>query len=155
MAEFFRAWVLSLSGIIVFGSLCEMILPSGAYKKYIRLTICIMLVLSVLSPFADKQKEGIELEIPEGEGHTDAESASLRHTDEVMKIYKQKLCDGIEEELGQEVYIECEVCENEEAFGRIESVTIQANRQISEEKIESICEKYGISKNEVSIRYTK
>ncbi len=155
MAEFFKVWVLSLSGIIVFGSLCEMILPSGVYKKYIRLTICIMLALSVLSPFADKQIDDIEIEIPEGEEYTEENSASYRNTDEVIKIYKQKLCDSIRDELGREADVECEVCRDEEAFGRIDALMIQTNDWISEKKIEGICEKYGISKNEISISYAK
>ena len=38
MIEFLRGWTLSLAGIIVFGSLCEMLLPNSVYKKYIKVS---------------------------------------------------------------------------------------------------------------------
>ena len=51
MIEFLRGWTLSLAGIIVFGSLCEMLLPNSVYKKYINLAIGLILCIAIVSPF--------------------------------------------------------------------------------------------------------
>lgn len=153
MTEIFRSWVLLLSGIIVFGSICEMILPSGVYKKYIRLAIGLMLVLSLLSPFTEGDAD-ITVEIPEysGEYTRDATAEQSQRAD-ILRIYKQKLCDSIKEEIGGGCEIECEVCEEENNFGSIENIRIVADREISGKIIESMCEKYGLSNDKITIEY--
>ena len=68
MTGFLKAWTMSVAGIIVFGSICEMILPGSLYKKYVHLAIGLMMILSVLSPIV-KHKINTDAEIPRYEAY--------------------------------------------------------------------------------------
>ena len=63
MTELLKNIVMSASGIIVFGSVCEMILPDNTYKKYVHLAIGLMLILAFLSPFINRNCR-FDFEIP-------------------------------------------------------------------------------------------
>ena len=52
MLDGLRSWAMMISGVVVFGSMCEVILPDGEFQKYIRLAIGIMLIFALVSPFA-------------------------------------------------------------------------------------------------------
>lgn len=155
MTDFFKSWILSLSGVIVFGSMCEMILPSGAYKKYIHLAIGLMLILTALTPFT-KDRTYTELEIPDGAGeYTSRISAEERQNEDIIRIYKQKLCEGMKEELGGgDIEIECEICEEDEAFGSIERVRIKADGELDSDAAERLKEKYGLSDDKITVEYS-
>lgn len=152
MTDFFRSWILSLSGIIVFGSMCEMILPGGAYKKYIHLAIGLMLILTVLTPFT-KDHTYTEFEIPDGTGeYTSRSTAEERQNEDIIRIYKQKLCEGMKEELGGgRVEIECDICEEGEAFGSIENVRIRSVDELDSDATDRLKERYGLSDDKITI----
>ncbi len=151
MTEFLKSWIMSLSGVIIFGSMCEMILPNGVYKKYIRLVIGIMLVAALLSPFVGQD---ISVEISEFADSSSTEDiANQRLMEDVIAIYRQKLCDKIREDIGEGADIECEICEEEKDFGSIVSVKIVTDKEISKDTQERLAEKYGLSKEQITIEY--
>lgn len=161
MLNFLKSWALSLSGIIVFGSVCEMILPGGVYKKYLHLAIGLMLILTLLTPFV-KGGFDAELELPaDFSAYAESENMDSRQRAEVIRVYKKKLCDKICSELKKytdaEVEVKCEICGTEENFGSIESILIIADstgeRKISDEAIDAVCGVYGLSRDSVSIKY--
>ena len=152
MTDFFKSWILSLSGVIVFGSMCEMILPGGTYKKYIHLAIGLMLILTVLTPFT-KDRVDTELEIPDGTGeYTSRVTAEERQNEDIIRIYKQKLCEGMKEELGGGcVEVECDICEEDEAFGSIERVRIRTEGELCADASDRLKQRYGLSDDKITI----
>lgn len=52
---------MSIAGIIVFGSVCEMLLPNNTYKKYLQTVIGIMLIFAAVSPLL--KQGGVELHV--------------------------------------------------------------------------------------------
>lgn len=155
MTDFFKSWILSLSGIIVFGSMCEMILPGGAYKKYIHLAIGLMLILTVLAPFT-KERTYTELEIPDGTGEYASRTvAEGRQNEDIIRLYKHKLCEGMKEEFGDgSVEIECDICEEGKAFGSIERVRIRADGELDADATDRLKERYGLSDDKITIEYS-
>lgn len=153
MTEFLRSWILSVSGVIVFGSMCEMILPSGVYKKYIHLAIGLMLVLSFLAPFTGGERIDLP-EIPRIE-EADANRGEESSEADIIKIYKKKLCDAIKSEIGDiggEVQIGCDICEDEENFGKIKMVRITTKgAEISDDIIVKIKQSYGLTDGEIEV----
>lgn len=154
MSDFFENWALALSGVIVFGSMCEMILPSGVYKKYIHLAIGIMLVLTVLKPVINF-KGDIKAEIPESTGKcAETLSAEMGQSEDIIKIYKAKLCEKIAEKCGGRVEVECEICDGEQDFGKIERVYIKSKKPTdSIDNIKNIiAEDLGIAADRVIVK---
>ncbi len=163
MPEIFKVWAMSLAGIIVFASLCETILPSGSYKKYLHLTIGIVLVLALISPFTKNRAE-LDFSIAtQREAYKASTDMSDFQKEKVMKIYKDKLASRLDEELesktGQSVDVIIEVSEAEDSFGRIERLLIttedSSRGKISEGAIEELCHSFGVDMEAVGVKYIK
>lgn len=159
MPEFLKAWAMSLSGIIVFGSVCDMLLPNDAYKKYIHLAIGIILILALISPFAEGNFEP-EASLPAFSEACEIE-AEGQEREAILKVYKNKLHEkmkeDIEETAGVEFDIRCEINETEEEFGEIEEIRIIADAKdgvrINDRAIEILCDRYGVSRDKISVKY--
>lgn len=159
MPEFLKAWAMSLSGIIVFGSVCDMLLPNDVYKKYIHLAIGIILILALISPFTEGDFE-IEASLPVFSESYDKETDG-QEREAVLKIYKNKLSEKMKADIegiaGVDFEIKCEINEAEEGFGEIEEIRIIADAKggvrINERAIAIICDRYGVSRDKISIKY--
>lgn len=161
MLEFLKEWAISLSGIIIFGSICETVLPNGIYKKYIHLAIGMMLIIAVISPFV---KGDVSIEnnftYPEA-AYTMRDDMDQTQKEEIMRIYKKKLCEKIEAELskvaGVELDVKCQITGDEENFGEVEVLWITADGncgiQISEKVYAVLYDKFGIKKGVVDVKY--
>ncbi len=161
MTEFLKSLVMSLSGVIIFGIICERILPRGVYKKYIQLTIGFVLILTLISPFAGEKFE-IEIEIPpEKSAQEMAESMDERERSEILRLYKSKLCEKMTEDMketaGVDFEIKCQVCSAGEGFGQIENVWITVDGEggaaINKSAVDVLRNKYGIDEDAISVKY--
>lgn len=123
MIEFLKSMTMSVAGIIVFGSVCEMILPDGSYKKYLHLAIGLMLILAFLAPLTDREDK-TEAEIPKIE----AQSVETAQSEDVLRLYKDKLCKRIEQEIkdrtGADAEASCSVSSEKKTFGAIEKLEV-------------------------------
>lgn len=152
MTDFFRAWVMALSAIIIFGSMCEMILPEGRYKKYVHLAIGLMLIMSVLKPIVNNDVD-IAAKIPVGEIKA-TKRDEVENKDAVIRIYKAKLEKSVSLEPGFEnALVECDVCEEDDGFGRIDRMSIRTKEIITPEHINAVMEKYALTEDEIDIKY--
>lgn len=163
MTEFLKNIVMSAAGIIVFGSVCEMILPDNVYKKYIHLAIGLMLILAFLSPFVSQNYR------PEFEVSSSSASADIAETDEktrkeVMRIYTQKLNEQISKNISDatetKACAECEINSDDDKFGEIKAVdvTVTMPSAIDAERINNtvkdrIYDAYGVDKDKISVRF--
>ena len=160
MPEFLKAWAMSLSGIIVFGSVCDMILPNDSYKKYIHLSIGIILILALISPFAENGLE-IEPSMPVFSKGYNIETEK-RENEGVLSIYKNRLREKMRADIidvaGVNFDIRCEVSQAEESFGEIEMVCIIVDAKdgvkISDRALGIICDTYGVARDKISVKYT-
>lgn len=160
MSEAIRSWIMVLAGVIVFGSVCEMILPSGAYKKYVQLAIGLMLVLAVIKPFADDGFSAME-SVSVSSAYDDAMKMDERQREDIIKIYKNRLAEKMSAEIkdvaGVEFMLRCEVSEDEENFGSVKKVFIAAdakdNIKVSDDAVELIKLNYGLSDSEIEVKY--
>ena len=162
MTEFLRAWTMTLAGIIVFGSLCEMILPSGVYKKYIHLAIGLMLCLAVLSPIAGKKIE-VDTSFFDSGVYAKLDKPEEAQKSEIVKVYKDKLCKSMADEVKKysdlDFDIKCDVYEDDKSFGNIKNIwiTVDANRgeKLNDKSVEALKSVYGIDDENINIKYLK
>lgn len=162
MGEFIRAWILSLSGVITFGVVCERIIPNGVYKKYIQLCVGLMLILSLIRLPAGEVTD-IDATLPANLSAEEmTEDMSEREVSDVLRLYKKKLCDKIKEDIsspaGVDFDIKCEVNSGDN-FGQVERLFIivdaSENKEINKSVIDIIEDKYGIGRDVISIKYVK
>lgn len=163
MAGFFKSIVMSAAGIIVFGSVCEMILPDNAYKKYVHLAIGLMLILTFLSPFINRNYR-LEFEIPSSAAAAEIAEKDEKTRKEVIRIYTKKLNERISESISEatetKANAECEINENDDKFGKIErvGVTVTMPSAIDAERINNIIkdkiyDTYGVDKDKISVKF--
>ncbi len=153
MLEFLRNLALSVSGIVVFGSLCEMILPNGVYKKYIHLTIGLVLVISIISPVLNFDTD-IDV------SYIDTDKMEEAQKDDVIRLYKKNLAINMKKQIeaiaGVDFDIKCDVYDTQEDFGKIKNIWITVDAEsgvkISDAAIEMLKENYG---HNISIKYLR
>ena len=162
MGEYIRAWVMSLSGVITFGVICERIIPNGVYKKYIQLCVGLMLILALIKLPAEDMAD-IDAVLPEYLSAEEmTENMSEKETADVLRLYKTKLCDKIKEDVGivagVDFDVKCEV-NGRDDFGRVEKLWVivdaSENKEINKGAIDIIEGKYGVDRDVISIKYIK
>ncbi len=140
--EWIRDWIMQIAGVIVLSAICEVIMPNGEMKKYVRPVIGLVLVFAVIKPVL-----GFSAERPDfpRAGETQRQAAELQKNldetkrREVVSIYSEKLCRNIENELKSggvksDVSVSAEIDgENGDSFGEIVSVTVEGDEKIAEE----------------------
>lgn len=167
MLTFLREWALSLSGVAIFGSVCEVILPEGSFQKYIRLTVGMLLVLTLLTPMEQIFHiipDAGELVAIHSRAYEEREEMEDREKEAVLQIYRenlnQKLLTSLKQRLGEKkILLKCQIEEdNPENFGTIKEVQVflYPEESYDIEEIQKICkEDYGIPKERVIARYLK
>ncbi len=160
MLEMLRDWAMVLSGVAVFGSLCEVILPEGSLQKYIRLGLGMLLVLALISPFQKfLQKDFAGMDGSGGiHAYWERENMEEKQKQEVLHFYRENLSQKMEQTLREEFpgfsgEVTCKVEEeNPEKFGQILQIRVEADGNGTAEQIrEVLCREYGVEKNQVEV----
>lgn len=155
MIKALQDWAMVLSGVAVFGSLCEVILPEGSFQKYIRLALGMVLVLALLSPVREFLLEGWrDNEEMIQERYQKTEEMEETQREEVLRIYKTRLNQKILSTLqryGISGKVECVVGEKEKNFGEIEEVQVWASEQDSPKIYEILQKEFSIAESRIVI----
>ena len=163
--ENIKEWVITLSGIIVFGSLCEMIVPTSNFQKYIRLVIGIILVLALMSPIYSFFKT----DMPNKIFTADAVATYAHNSNDVEKYQKRKIISLYKEKLAHKILnsvledmanfsaeIKLEIEEgDEEKFGAVNRLVLLTETNYNSNEKEHIkkiiTNEYGISENKIIV----
>ena len=167
MLEALRDWAAVLSGVMIFGALCEVILPSGSFQKYIRLAVGLLLVFTLMTPFL----EILHLRDADSGIFNAGESAYLAREEmeekqraEVLLLYQkslnQKMMASIKNlRKRDDVEVRCSVCEEIGRFGAVDGVLVLVRAAPSEKDTEKIRQlmrqEYGVAEDQITLRYIK
>ncbi len=160
--EWLRDWVIQIAGIIVLGAICDMIMPRGDMKKYVKLVIGMVLVFAIIRPITGISVDSIDLDLPyeRQERLTDLQNKlSTKERDDILKLYSQKLEKSVANcvftKWGCEAQVKVEVEEqNEEKFGRVQYIRIKLEDKgvATENEIkEYIGEVFDVNRNRIDI----
>ena len=167
MMEALREWAMLLAGVMIFGSICESLLPQGGLSKYVRLTVGLLLVLTLIAPVMHWMEKGGGagglLETPARSASMQAEDMREKQRQAVIRLYKKKLEEKIKETLaggiGNHTFtVHCMVNEEEgEQFGEITSVTVVFQAADAYDYTGYVKEQlhkiYGIEEEDTIIKY--
>lgn len=139
--ELFKDWAMTISGIVVFGSACEVILPGGSFRKYTRLAIGLVLIVTMLNPLKGLSKGEVELFLQEisTEAYNQREQMEQTQKEDVVKLYRQNLARKMEaslqESLGDtNIKVSCQVEEQDaDTFGTVQKVEVLVNAEGKED----------------------
>lgn len=164
MLEGLKSWAMTAAGITVFGSICELILPSGSFQKYIRLAIGLVLILTIVTPIQRFLHISADEDIftVTSQAYDRHSEMSERQKQDVILLYKQnlsqKIVASVKEGTGETAEAECDVEENDrENFGNVKKITVFIYTEESSAltgRIETLLKRdYGIEKEKITVRY--
>lgn len=165
--EELRQWAQTLAGLVVLGSACEMVLPESNFRKYIRLTVGMILVLHLLSPFPSILRQEWSMKDFRVSGQTAENITGMENTqsEQVIRIYLDTLNARVKQSLSAQIAepILSVVCransETEGDFGTVTAVSVTIDGARTEETLQAVQntlrQEYGIASNLVSVRFSK
>ncbi len=160
--EWIKEWIWQIVGIIILSAICDMIMPRGEMKKYVRLVFGLVLVVAVIRPVISVT----DLSVAEFKGSEIQRGAAElksqldeREQFNVVRLYKEKLCENIKNELALSNEIQTEIKveiedKNEKDFGTIKNVTVilHTNMPIQTDGIKkTIDREFGVKAENIRI----
>lgn len=172
--DWIRSWAISISMVVVFGTLVEFIMPNGNYRKYIHLVLALLLIITISNPIikmvnGDFRFDMYEFNVNEGARYADNEELEDRQKNDVIRVYTKSLENTMQRQLEENIAelkgkfrVRVEVDNEENEFGKVSRVAIivddsvdlsdnQAEDNIRNEIIELVSESMGISKDKVAV----
>ena len=169
--EALRDWTMTIAGVIVFGSMCDMLMPENGIKKYIRLALGLILVISIITPvvsllggFRDGSIPQIDSE--QENAYTSYSQMEERQREDITKIYREnvgaKINSALESKYPDRTFeTRVETSDSQENFGEIlrVDVVVYTNSETGEEQRkdlsssveETINQNYGVDKKNIYV----
>lgn len=169
--EALRDWTMTIAGVIVFGSMCDMLMPENGIKKYIRLALGLILVISIITPVVSllggfKDGNIPQINSEQENAYTSYSQMEERQREDITKIYREnvesKINATLETEYPDRTFeTRIETSDSQENFGEILRVDVvihtNSGTDGTEEKDlvssvkESINQNYGVDKKNIYV----
>lgn len=159
---------MTVAGVVIFGSICDMLLPEGTFRKYMRLAIGLILILTMVNPIQQLLHNPLSLPSFSYENqaaYRQHEEMEEMQQKEIMTVYKkrleEKIMTSVRAMFGNcQGYANCRIeTDDERRFGTIQAVTIvlkQDEKIGTENEIKAFLhENYGIKKESITVSYTR
>ena len=138
----------------------DILMPSGAYKKYIKLSLGVLLILVIMNPIARLINKNFyinDIDIANGsQKATNSQDYKNLYNAKVIEAFKQGLCDKLLTELSKnkievsKIVFEVDENENSEKYLTPTYVTITASSNINTSKVSQIIgNQFGITQNKI------
>lgn len=165
MGDALKEWTLVVSAVVVFGSICEIILPEGSFQKYTRFVIGLILISALATPIYSllKLKPNMGNLIDEkAELYTDYTRMEETEGKTVIRIYKkkmeQKMLWSLQENVSKDIIdVDCDINDSKENFGNIKRVRVYVGTESKSlsDRIYRCIRDYGVEENLVYIDLSK
>ena len=169
--EALRDWTMTIAGVIVFGSMCDMLMPENGIKKYIRLALGLILVISIITPVVSllggfKDGNIPQINSEQENAYTSYSQMEERQREDITKIYRENVESKINATLeteypGRAFETRVETSDSQENFGEIlrVDVVVYTNSETGEEQRkdlstsveETINQNYGVDKKNIYV----
>ena len=139
MVEFLSSWAKSLGLVVVIVSILEMLLPNNKIKKYVRMTMGIYILFSIISPFV-KNKEILNIGNIDLENYRTTETTAIDQTSmdkRILQLYNEELEKDIKTKI-QEKGFKVLQCKVEAKMGGKDEETQITKIKLNVEKEENI-----------------
>ncbi len=137
--DWIREWILQIIGVIILGTVCDIIMVEGEMKKYVKPILGFVLVLTMIRPVTALSKDRLRLNVLwESVGNS---AEIIEDTDKIQQthiidMYQERLgttvADMIRAKYGFETEIAVFADRETESIGAIERVEIKIKVQESQ-----------------------
>ncbi|MFV0313506.1 MAG: stage III sporulation protein AF [Anaerotignum sp.] len=166
MLEAFGAYIKTITALTIFSALACMLMPEGAFRKYVELVLGVLVLTAVLNPFLlvfGTDKGQVELDLLKNQVRMEsmflsAEEYESMEQQKVTAAYGQVLEDRVKEDLTKKYsdidwvhIIFCQDMESEN-YGTIENITIGYADGDAEKLRAYTAKRYGLAEDTVIIK---
>ena len=154
--EWIRNWAMQVAGITVLAAICDVIMPRGNMQKYVRMVMGLVLIIALVKPLSGITGErfGAALSDSRARAVEMKNSMTERERSEVLRVYRAKLAESIDNELRA-----ADICAAEEEtdgrFGDITEVTVtlggSAGKNAAGSAKTLICKKFRVRRDNIRI----
>ena len=160
---FLHTWALSISGAVIIGAVCEMLMPEGDLKKYARLILGIVLIVIIVRPISRDWGQAFysgEVAYQTNVAAVSPDAAAKNMDDQVMSLYKKQLADAMKADLSAQIKgYAFEVQIESDGSGNISSAAVMltstgsgGDLPAAEGKaVQILTEKYGVDKSKITL----
>lgn len=164
--NFLKGWAQLISGAIIFTALCEILLPQGSTKKYIRLILGMILTLAIIKPMESFSSANFSYDLFDFEkslAYKTADEKEKSESELIIKLYKENLEDNIKKRLKKDVnadfFLDISVSEDSKNFGEIKNALIKVYQQDGfrdfRKEIYSIMKNdFGVDEEKIVLKFT-
>ena len=142
---------MSIAGLVVLSAVCDIVMPDGEMKKYIKPILGFVLIITIIRPISGGLYEKLSFELPADYSEISNRASQVEMMG-VKEIYEEKLEKKAEEYLKKSFNIECKAkiytADNEENFGEITEIRLDAGN-ISPEIIQKLAKEFGVNTENV------
>ena len=165
--EALKSWAMVVTGTVILGSVCEVLMPDGNLKKFVRVTLGILLVFSIAKPLVTISDRDFMIgEIKQSRIMASDYTRMLDDENkfQIIKSYKKNLNEKIEKAIREKdadavVEVKTDVeTENEKDFGEIKSVTVVVTGGADGDfsgSVYSALDEFGVRSKDVDIKYIR
>ena len=156
-----REWIMQIAGVIVLGTICDMILVESEIKKYVKPILGFVLIFTVVGPISNMSMQKINMDFfdEESQDFLDVAQRSDKLQSETMtKLYEERLSLELSRSIGEEfkknVKVLVDTQKEKGEIGEIKEVVLEISAEEGEvvncEEIRRHTSKtLGIDKNKV------
>lgn len=158
MIDFLKDWTINLVIFIIVISFLEMILPNGDIRKFVKMTIGLIIILVIINPFIKLMQSDIDIEkeilnnMANQYQHREEDYKGFEDykDNQIKELYISKIKNEISEEVISkteyklsEIYIDIDESKDKGNYGSIEKINMkliskQEDRKVSIEKERNI-----------------
>lgn len=187
MNEFLRNWIINIVTLIIFIIIVETLVPSDKFKKYVKLVTGLVLMVIIINPIVtlinhEYSLDQLAIKTFGSLGKNEISSSDNLgkvQSDQVISIYKQKLCENIKEKIleigginNADVNINIETDSNNKSFGSILSIDVtvyksnsntenievgaidaKSQEQLASQIKQKLSPIYNISQDKINVKY--
>lgn len=165
--EALKSWAMVVTGTVLLGSVCEVLMPDGSLKKFMRITLGILLVFSIAKPLVTISDRDFMIgEIKQSRIMASDYTRMLDDENrfQIIKAYENNLNGKIESaikekraDIAADVKVDVETV-NEKNFGDIKSATVIITDGAENDCSDVVCsvlEEFGVRSKDVDIKYIR
>lgn len=168
--EWMRSWITSIAGTVIFSTICEILLPDGNMKKYVRVILGMLLVFAVAKPLADfRSTDAPDLGLPVQKSQAYAAHIEMEEVQkaQVMNVYSSNLQKKIKASVeqgcgisGKITDVALNISDKKESFGEIQAISVSildlkgAGNGLTERAKKYLADEYNVPEKDVKIRIT-
>lgn len=150
IANFISSWLENIVVLFILISITELVMPKGNMKKYVDLIIGILIIFTIITPFAKLVNKDFNLDQAvfnfskqDDPSNGRDEGFYLEQEKQVEKLYKEKIKNQIKELIEEEspyivIDMSVEILDGEERYGEIESVQLSIGENVKDAESKKI-----------------